>query len=270
MTDTSKILIDIDSLFDLRQATLYSLVKDKEQLTDYLISEAYNFRSYDNFLDLTEEDFVTAHNKRNFSIFPYATITYLLNVIKIKLNNLEKRNNYYNEKKPPELLVNVYPFILTKEQSELFRDLIFVKIEKKSLVKIVSLSPKEITPSFIVNNNVTACFMYDFSAWMDAHAKVLESAKLTDCLFYFPSIGKKNPTPEEERHIKSLGFKDLFSYTEFLLSSVMPVSFLPTVFYSNIITSISYLDKFNDTLMKRDMSKDVPDVDISKFNIPEV
>jgi hypothetical protein len=268
MSETAKILVDLDSLFDLRQATLYKLSNDKEKLTDYLVSEDYNFRTYDDFSLVDMNEYQASYDARTIELLPYATITYILNVIKTKISNLEKRNNYYNEKKGSEVIVNVYPLQFNKTQIEQIQNLLFVKFDRKTLVTIVSLSHKEITPLFIVSNCVTACFMYDFKAWMSEHVKILETGKLTDCLFYFPGIGKNKPTKEEEQCIKKLGFKDVFSYTEFLLSSVMSISFLPTVFYSNIITSISYLDKFNDTLMKRDMGKEVPDVDISKFDIP--
>ncbi len=46
--DTTKIYIDIDSLLDLRQAVLSRLMS-LDQLTTYLQSEDYNFRTLDKF-----------------------------------------------------------------------------------------------------------------------------------------------------------------------------------------------------------------------------
>ena len=60
----------------------------------------------------------------------------------------------------------------------------------------------------------------------------------------------------------------MFNYTEFLLSSVANINFLPTVFYSNLITASRYLKKFNQELKDTDLTQDSEEIDGD--SIPEV
>ncbi len=87
---------------------------------------------------------------------------------------------------------------------------------------------------------------------------------------YFPSIAKTQPTEEELKKITKLGFKDIFNYTEFLLSSVVNINFLPTVFYSNMITAVGHLSKFDEVLKNKKLSsEETTEVDMSKVKLPE-
>ena len=269
MTDTSKIFVDIDSLFDLRQAVLFTIHNDPNELADFLLSEEYNFRARDNFSIVDNNLFKETYKNRTLDLLPASTITYILIALKSKLANLEKRNTFYNEKKFPEILLNVYPFNLSKEQIEYIQNLLYIKLETNTLVTIINIPPEEVTPYFIKNNGIITCFIYDFTSWMNKHMSALEKNKLTDTLIYFPAISSEELTAEVQTKITKLGFKDIFSYTEFLLSSVINLSFLPTVFYSNLITATSYLNKFNKDLKDKKLSSEEKiDVDLSALDIP--
>jgi len=270
MKETSKILIDIFSLLDIRQAILYSLYEDKEKLSDYLLSEEYNFRGIDVFPNINEIEYNNKLKECSLELLPFSTITYLIISIKTKLSNIEQRNNFYRENKVPEVILNVYPFKLNSKQVEQLQNILFVKLDTNTLVNIVNLPPKEISPLFIKNGGFISCFMYDFSEWIEQHSSSLENIKLTDTILYFPSISKAKISEEELSKITKLGFKDIFGYTEFLFSSVANISFLPTVFYSNLITAMGYLSKFNDILKNKKLDKEEDiNIDLSNINIPD-
>ena len=267
MKETSKIYVDLESLLDIRQAILYTLYPDQDKLMTYLDSEEYNFRQTDTFSIVNSADYDVAYKSRSTDLLPYSTITHTLISLKTKLANLEKRNIYYGETKTPEIVLNIYPFTLTTEQTEQIQNLLFVKLETNTLVTVVSISPLELSPYFIKNGSFTACFIYNFSEWMNFHSKSLEDNKLTDTILYFPAIYVSYDEKEQEKIVK-LGFKDVFNYTEFLLSSVANINFLPTVFYSNLITASRYLKKFNQELKDTDLTQDSEKIDGD--SIPEV
>lgn len=268
MTDTVKTYVDIESLIDLRQGVLYSLIEDKEKLADFILSEEYNFRNIDNFSIVDNKEYKKAYREKDLSILQNSTVTYILTCIKSKLDNLEKRNTFYNEKKTPEVVVNTYPFTLNEKQKEQFQNLLFVKLETNTIISIVNLTPEELTPIFFSSNNFIVAFIYDFTEWMNYNSKTLESMKKQDLMLYFPSISKETVSEEELKKITSLGFKDIFSYTEFLLSSVISINFMPVIFYSNLMIAIAHLSKFDDLYKKKEMELE-EDVDISKFDFPE-
>lgn len=270
MKETSKILIDIFSLLDIRQAILYNLYKDKEQLAEYLVSEEYNFRTQDLFPNIEQALYETQIKESSIDLLPASTITYILTSLKSKLANLEQRNSFYGEKKVPEIVLNIYPFKLNELQIKQLQNLLFVKLETNTLITIINVPLKDISPVFIKNGQFVSCFLYDFSSWIALHASSLEKVKLIDTIMYFPSIAKTQPTEEELKKITKLGFKDIFNYTEFLLSSVVTINFLPTVFYSNMITAVSHLSKFDEVLKNKKLSsEESAEVDMSKVKLPE-
>lgn len=253
MKETAKIYIDIASLFDLRAAALSQLA-DQDKLIEYLHSEEYNFRQIDIFPMVNAEDYARLDKEKPVDLIPASVITYLLTSLKSKLHNLEQRNNFYNEKKVPEVLLNVYPFKLTDGQSKALQNMLFVKLEANTLVTIISMSPKEVTPYFIKNSGIVSAFMYSFKDWMGEHTAALENNKLLDTIIYFPALYHDLHDEKEIQKIVKMGFKDLFAYTEFLFSSCANINFLPVVFYSNILTASLYLNKFNDVLKDEKLS----------------
>lgn len=245
--ETAKIYVDAESLFDLRQAILYESKADQKELTDYLISEEHNFRNMDVFPFTSKEDYVHALRTIKMSSLKNATVTHIVNVIITRLEKLEQLNQFNGATKNPEVVLNMYPFILTDKERELIQNFLFVKLNSETIVTVVRLTPKEVTPYFLVSSGFTSCFIYNFSEWMKYHADTLNSCKLEKITMHFaPVFEEKN----DEKIFKKLGFNDVFSYTEFLLSGVMQTIFLPMPFYSNLSIAELILDKFKDEIVK--------------------
>ncbi len=239
--DTTKIYIDIDSLLDLRQAVLSRLMS-LDQLTTYLQSEDYNFRTLDKFpIDMVQ--YAKINQDKSSSLLSRSSLTYIINSLRSKIDHVEKRNTFHNKHFPPEILLNVYPFKLHDDQIKIIQNLLFVKLKTSCHINVISMSPKELTPHYIHSNNIVSVFMYQFSEWLTEHTDSLNQTKLTEILFYFPALYQTEDIKNELEEIKKSGFKDIFSYVEFLYSSVLNVNFLPVVFYSNLITSSVYVEK---------------------------
>lgn len=255
MQDTSKILVDLDSLLDVRGSILLRLM-DQEKLSVYLNTDEYNFREIDLFPIDNKEEYNRLNKERPADLIPNSIVTNILTCLKSKLANMEKRNNFKNENKTPEVVLNVYPFKLTDGQIKSLQNLLFVKLETNTLVNVVSLSNKELTPYFIKANGFTACFLYNFKEWIGEHTEYLDKNKMPEIFMYFPALYHEMKDVKDLDVIKKLGFKDLFAYTEYLFSSVINLNFLPVVFYSNLVTASLYLDKFNDVLKDEKLSED--------------
>lgn len=275
MQETSKILIDIESLFDLRQAALFDTVQDKEKLANYLTSQEYNFRNIDDFPLVDQAVFKERYNRLDLSLLSKSVITHMYIVLQSKINNLEKRNTYYNEKKVPEVVVNIYPLVLSQENLDQLQNIIFIKLGGNCMVSVVSYSPANLTPYFLTSSGYIACFFYSFSTWVGIHTPAVEKSPMTDILMYFPSIYDKNGDKAEMETFTKLGFKDIFAYVEYLFASVASMNFLPTVFYSNAVTASMYLQKFDDNLKKHsfadpEQEKEVKEMlDKTKFDLKE-
>lgn len=259
MAETSKIYVDIHSLLDIRQAILSKLI-DPIKLAEFVVSDEYNFRKTDIFKNVDMVEYEKISNEMTADILPRATVTYIVNTITMKLHNLQKRNSYYGETKQPEVLLNVYPFNLSEKQAEIIQNLVFVKLGKACLVTLINKPVEEISPFFIKSLDITTCFIYDASRWIEKHTDALNGIKLPDTLIYFPSVYKVEDTDNEIAKIIKMGFKDIFGYVEFLLSSAVNINFLPILFYSNIVSSSLMIDKYNESLAKTSLGENDGDI----------
>lgn len=247
--ERGKIYVDIESLLDIRQGILHKLTTE-DKLVKYINSDEYNLREMDSFSIVNMDDYKKIYEAKPVDILKYSTITYIINVLNTKVANLEKRNSYYGEKKIPEVLLNIYPFQLDKDTIELIQNMLFIKLHRKSYVEIINIPNKELSPFFIKNSSIVTCLIYNFQEWFNLHADSLREVKLLDTVMYFPSIYYNKGTKEDLKLINNLGFKDVFSYIEFIMAEYALINFLPIVFYSNIMTSSLYINQFNKVLVK--------------------
>lgn len=253
-TGTTPIYVDIESLLDLRQAILSKLMGPKD-LVEFINSEEYNFRNTDIFKKVDMTKYEEIYNTMTIDLLQRSTVTFIVNTIRTKLMNLEKRNALYGESKKPEVVLNVHPFELTQAQADTLQNLLFIKLDKKCLISIISKPVEEVGPFFIKNMDFTACYIYRASRWIEQHTDTLNNIKLPDTLLYFPAVYKVEDDTNEIEKIKKLGFKDIFGYVEFLLSSAVNINFLPIVFYNNIVTSSILVDKYNEGLSKTSLGE---------------
>lgn len=253
--EKGRIYVDIESLFDIRQGILYKLTT-QDKVTEYINSDEYNLREIDNFSIVDMNEYKNIYETKPVDILKYSTITYIINVLNTKVANLEKRNTYYGEKKVPEVLLNIYPFKLNKDTIETIQNTLFIKLNRRTYVEIINVPNKELSPFFIKNSSIVTCLIYNFQEWFNLHADSLREIKLLNTVLYFPSIYYNKGSLEDLKIIKNLGFKDIFSYIEFIMAEYALVNFLPIVFYSNIVTSSLYINQFNKVLLKQKLDKE--------------
>lgn len=237
----ARIYVDIQSLLDIRQSALIELM-GVEKTIEYVASEAYGFRQLDEF-PVDMEAFRALISDTSGKVFKHATVTYIEIVLKSKLNTLEKRNAFNQTSEMAEVIVNIFPYQLSTEQAEKLRDGIFIKLDRACKVTVVCEPLSVWTPAYMKAAGLYAFLMYSFSDWLNTHKSRLETTDLREIQMYFAAIGSKPLEKEEIRHFTKLGFKDIFSYMEYLLAAVTKISFLPPLFYTNIVTATAHLEK---------------------------
>lgn len=263
-TKYNRILIDLDSLIDVRQGILSRLVKDPVKLADYIASDDYNFRQIDDFSAIADmQQYKLLDQNRTKDIIKYSTITYLFSILKKRVLEIDKRNIAVAETKHLEILVNMYPFQLTQEEQSSFIDALFIKLGTEVYIRMIYTANKDITPSFIKDNDIIELFIYDPSSWLDSQLNsVYESKlKLHEHRLNFPALYTTPLTEDMKIKLDKQGFKDVFSVLEYITSSQLAINFLPVIFYNNIVTSKAILDNFN----KNNSSKSIKEL----FNVAQ-
>ena len=254
---TTKIYVDIQSLLDLRQGAMVDILGEDKTI-EYVSSEDYNFREVDEF-PVDMQEFKKRLNHRDASIFRNSTLTYIITCLRGKLENINKRNAAMQVDGRPEILLNTYPHQLTHDQVRIVQNALFVKLETRCLINVIYEPIKTLSPQFIKNMQITACYIYDFTQWCEDHLTNVNPDDFKETILYFPAVGSKKITAQEMKSITDLGFKDVFSYTEFVMSRAVNVTFLPPYFYSNIIVATRIMEELSKTLSKMKVSEMVPD-----------
>lgn len=262
----NRILVDLDSLLDIRQGILSKLMSE-EKLADYISSEEYNFRTIDNFSSVADMDKYNYFNtNRTKDIISAATVAQLFTVLKKKIHNLERKNAHFNEHKLPELYINIYPFTLSTAEQDTLINIVFTKLNTEIFIKTVYIAPKDITPYFLRNTEIVEVFIYDSRTWLDLQLDNIykSETKLHDIRINFPAICAEAVTEDIQMKLDKLGFKDVFSLMEYIASGYAVFNFLPTIFYSNVIIAKSYLDKFNKENSNKSIAELFPDCNDDK------
>jgi len=243
----NRIIVDLDSILDIRQGVLGYLL-DEEQLGKFIASTEYNFRSTDDFSSVINMGQYNVFNKeRTRDLISKSTVNSLFTNIKNKVITIDKRNAQINETKKTEIIINIYPFQLTNDEQTAIIDVMFTKLETNVFITTAYLSPKDLTPNFLVNMEVCDLYIYDTSAWLNSQLENIKNYtnKLHSIKIHFPAISKENITTEMKSKIDKSGFNDIYSFIEYILSEKLSIEFIPSILYNNIIISKAYMEKFN-------------------------
>lgn len=253
MQDNNKIYIDLQSLLDVRQSCLIELMGQDTAL-DYSYKETYYLRDLDSFpVDMPVYNNLIA--KASPIALSKATITYMLVVITSKLTQVEKTNAIEDSKSQPELIVNTYPFAFKEDTLSAFKNALFVKLKVAVKITMVYEPVSTWTPSFIKSSGISNFYCYEGAEWLSQHAEYIGGGALKDVRLLFPMLGRAVLEKQDLKLIQKAGFKDIFSYTEFLFSQHTKLQFLPVVFYSNLITATAILETFDEGIKQLDIDK---------------
>ena len=244
---TSKIYLDIASLFDLRHSALYQILGE-EASTTLVTSQDYNLREMDQFPGVDPTLFAQYLQSADLRMLQHAPMSYIQVAASSKVQNIERRNAFMAETKQPEVVLNLFPFELDSAQCSLLQNALFLKLGSCCTVTLVREHPKGLSPHYLKNSGFIACFMYDLHDWLIHHTKAVEHGDLREVIMYFAPIYKEPLTKEDIKVFTKLGFKDVFSYTEYLFTGRMQLNFLPIFMYSSLVTATVFLEVHQDAL----------------------
>lgn len=265
MSEITRCIIytDIASILDLRQGYLASVTDDYEKLREYLLSPEYHERSVDEFPFGEEGGYLKAYRSGDMSILNGASLNFNLTTITNRISDSDIRNKFNDELTVPEIWFNTHPFKLTKEQKELFREALFIKVGKNTKIEMVEIPPESLSPEMMKESGFITALIYDFGEWLDLHANNLMTNPNHDCPIHFAPIMRKCLSTIDVETIEKSGFGDLFNFVEFSLSLYCKLIFPPMAFYSSFPTAQCLLEEYNEA------TKKMVDKKASEIEIPE-
>lgn len=171
----SRLLIELDCLFDTRLGVLASMGDDA--LKAALNSNYYN-RVSDYFPGIDYDTFKENYSKRDKRTLFNSIVTPIGRFAKeFALATLDNVNNspfHYQ----PEIIVNMYPYVLTPDEQTLIVKGVKELTSGLCNIECVFLSPEKLTPLYL-KLNLSILVMYEYDKWLEVHAQSNEWKKHT-------------------------------------------------------------------------------------------
>lgn len=222
---------------------------------DLIYEKDYYLREVDIFKDVDHQKYQDCVKDPHIAL-KNATVTYMINVLINRLDQMEKLNAFKNEESGSELVLNIYPYKLEQSVVDMIRDAIFIKLGLPVFITIVNDPDSVWSPNYIKNCNVSHFYKYDAAEWLNKYGEQLSTGILREVRLFFPSLGKQPLDKAQVKEVQKAGFKDVFSYTEFLFSPYTKLQFLPAVFYCNLVLSSKVLQGYNEELMRTPLKQE--------------
>jgi len=188
------IYIELDALLDTRLSTLFQM--EGVDLST-ILDNGYFTRSKEEFYGIPKEAFDSEYKLRDKITLKDAVITKSIVFIRELIVSMIKQATETPMHTGPKLIVNVYPYQLSKEETEAIIKGIAAASGQLCDVEAVNMPPDRLTPSYC-KDNLAIMFIYNYSVWLEAQAKNFETIRCSDITVIVPGIYfVREPTKEE-------------------------------------------------------------------------
>lgn len=242
------ILVDLDSILDTRLSLIMNLLDgdDLESVLDIYFNRITNdFTPY-----LTYEEFNNHYLNRDNTVLPNATITSVLLMIRDYVQGVLNKTHSSTVITVPRILLNVYPYDLSKETLTHILNGIIFHTDEKIDITMVSIPDKEITLKYLYEN-VSTYIKYDYYNWLDALDK--DNFNIDNSC---PDVQLITPSylPIKSKDINNVFYKDGQSIDPFNIFSLSMRYLINIQFTKRSIFNRMFLDQ--DDSSKSSMDND--------------
>lgn len=239
-------------LIDAKDRVIFNYLERKRDNVGYvpytIIEDLYRYRLDDSILKLS------------------SPTPLLHNVIIYQIQQLQDENDIRREvnKLTNKLFINTYPFSLNDDS------IAYIKILAKNVmpdveIEVVRMSIKEVTPDWIIKNDIKAMYDYYGEDWLcyHTHNGNIFDTQLNDVVMHVPKINNSSLPIQELTD----GF---FKLVEASTSTIIPLVYLPAYFFSAYVKDfyteglINEVRAINDSGIKINIAKKEEIVDGDK------
>lgn len=191
---------DLDSMLDFRLATVSRL--NDEFAATLLTSEAYIDRQRDDAFfqsagGIDPDQYNAEYAKRNAEYLIGAKPTAIFWLLgKIITEHMVSNDNPHGFREV-ELVINVWPFILSEEAVRILENAVSIYLDAKLHIRSIFEDPGNISPNEM-KSRFTDVVMYDFNYWVQRHQHTITESYMHPTAIYTPSI-KRGHVEEQER-----------------------------------------------------------------------
>lgn len=265
----SGIYIDMESMFDLRQAYLLTQDLTEVEVIQKITSTEFFDRTCDQ--ELGDGTYLEVVESGDIKLLQGMQITYMASVLKAKLHAMMATAQTQGIKISPTLYLNIHPFDFTPKMIERFKDGLFNITDGNCYIELVNFPTSKITVGLIESLDLGYIFTYDYGAFQNGVGQRLMKGEINDVELHCPKIYRYKPDEETESLLSELekqGYGDQFSVHQITASSVIKLEFHDNLFYSNALLATPYIKGLAEELKER-FEERVKETDIPEETIDE-
>jgi hypothetical protein len=232
------ILVSLDDLQDTRIGTLY--YHDPEAAIDLINNqEKWLFRTVDRTDKIDLRTFKLLYDRRTenaeaiLGASPVTSIALLIN--KVLTENTSNADALFYESKLG-VHVNIWPYSMTEDVQDVLRRTLFQWFYSGEIyeLRIVSISPSELSPQKILNEEYVIIYTYDMTEWIRHHGKGFFTAAMPTLTVVAPRL-LRDDNPEHIRAImEDKEQRDVFDIVADHMGHIFEVTFLDVSYFSFI------------------------------------
>lgn len=209
-------LVSLDELFDTRLAVLEMMDFEK---ADELQVSGYFTRERDEFPGVDLYEFRKRYAQRNIAVLANSTMTNLMINLRDIIGSYIVENTYENKEAEVDLVLNTYPYELTKEELNDMVTCIKLHLGNIVPVRVIHQPLKNISSDWL-DDNVISFYCYDWNEWLTHHYLEFIKKRLETVVMLCPriaplsnqeGINQVNEINKEIEAVKIISEKDLES-----------------------------------------------------------
>lgn len=234
-----RILVDLDALFDTRIGTLATI--DEEMATRVVMDPRYGSRETDVFskLDSSVDDNVYSDRylKRDEATLAKSLISDVIFNLGIGLRDLGDVYDRGVMEGGIEVVVNFYPYVLSKEKQDIILDGVGCYLPITTKVKAASYSPWSLSPSSL-NGTYSEWYCYDIEPWLAVNSEALLVDRAIDIKVQLPLISTSGVIPEPDEIVPCP-----FKAREMIMREFIDISYNPVSLFSANVKFIQHINE---------------------------
>jgi hypothetical protein len=217
----SVILVDLDSLFDTRLATIG--LHDNKHLKTILDKKDHHVRNYESYGTLKYDEFKKLYDKRDKKTLSVSLHTMMHVFLDYTITEIKKTVVDNPVHSIPKLRINTFPYKLVKEEIDNI-------VESATLtytceVDVIYLEPEHITPKLLASE-YDVFITYSYYEWLEVHSKteLFKKERCPEVAMFVPQISFSDPSVNVPN--------DFYEEMENMASPVISLKYLPIVYFS--------------------------------------
>ena len=225
----NNILISLDCLLDTRLGTLSRI--DSAIVNLLLDDPSYHTRDQDVFTGVDREVYKTMYRKRDDVTLQHSMLTNIIPLLKHLVGKLKEQSVVRPFHDGGHLIINVYPYVLSKEIEETIGKALAVWMHGLASVSIVRYSPKELTPLHC-KGSYSLMIMYDYEEWLEINAELFLRTQIPEVTLFVPAIYFTNKPTDEELKTLNGGKISPMKALELLAKGIVGLEIIDVMWFS--------------------------------------